>query len=171
MKFTPTPKPNNSELKEDISAFGRKLRLLEYFADDEGNITHETSEDIVRNKSNFVPPRGRDAALDQFIEQVQSFPVKSRGANQTKCNLSKSEWKALKRLQNDTHLVIKEADKGGCVVVMDDHYYESKIMEQLQDEDTYVQVEKNIDDVIMHLRYSQGLYQYITFPSLGKVMY
>ena len=32
LKFTPTPqKPNSKELKEDLAAFTRKVRLLEYF--------------------------------------------------------------------------------------------------------------------------------------------
>ena len=37
LKFTPTPKQNRSELKTDIQEFSRKLRLLEYFNDQQPN--------------------------------------------------------------------------------------------------------------------------------------
>ena len=42
-------------------------------------------------------------------------------------------------------------------MVMDDYYYESKIMEQLNDEDTYVQVGKNNDANLLHHLSKQDL--------------
>jgi hypothetical protein len=39
-------------------------------------------------------------------------------SSKTKCNLLKEEEKALKDLSNNDDIVIKEADKGGGVVIM-----------------------------------------------------
>ena len=56
LKFTPTPDINRSELRNDIEEIGRKLRLFEYF----DNNQNETDQSIVKNKSNFVPAKTSD---------------------------------------------------------------------------------------------------------------
>ena len=62
LKFTPTPSRSNSqELKEDVANFNRKLRLLEYFHDRE----EDEDDSLVKNKSDFVPPKHRNAALEK----------------------------------------------------------------------------------------------------------
>ena len=63
LKFTPTPeRGNQQELKEDIFEFTRKLRLAEYFYG-----TEDPDISLVKNKSDFIPPRNRNAALDRYI--------------------------------------------------------------------------------------------------------
>ena len=49
----------------------------------------------------------------------------------------KGEWFSLKSLMNNKDLVIKKADKGGVVVVMSSHHYETMVYKQLKDESTY----------------------------------
>ena len=48
-------------------------------------------------------------------------------------------------LSNDENIVIKEADKGGGVVVMNKTYYEQKILEMLGDQDYYKSTTENYD--------------------------
>ena len=63
LKFTPTPEKNNScELDDDVNAFIRKIRLCEYFDGEENN-----DVSLVRNKSNFTPPSGRNEILDTSL--------------------------------------------------------------------------------------------------------
>ena len=52
MKFTPTPKQNTKELKDDLQEFGHKLQLLEHFNDQQ----QQLDALLVKNKSNFAPP-------------------------------------------------------------------------------------------------------------------
>lgn len=59
-------------------------------------------------------------------------------------NLSRGEWEALKRLRRDNTVVIKSADKGCVVVVMDREQYESEAMWQLQDGKFYKSLDKPI---------------------------
>jgi hypothetical protein len=59
--------------------------------------------------------------------------------------LSKEEDIALKSLSRDKTIVIKEADKGGVVVVMDSNYYRTKIMQILTDTEFYAEINENHD--------------------------
>ncbi|XP_062602971.1 uncharacterized protein LOC134264726 [Saccostrea cucullata] len=62
-----------------------------------------------------------------------------------KANLSKEEEKALRNLSTGPNIVIKEADKGGAVVIMNNHFYKSKIMDMLQDNNFHKQIHGNDD--------------------------
>ena len=106
LKFTPTPPAGNAEkLTEDLKEFNGKLRLIEYF-----DGTEDSDKSLVRNKSNFIPHSERNAALDKYISTKEYFPKTN---NKIKQNFSKYESSAIKTLQNDESIIIKEADKGG----------------------------------------------------------
>ena len=63
--------------------------------------------------------------------------------------MSKDDWQALKELKNDESIVIKEADKGGAVVLMDSAHYEQMIYKQLEDKNTYKKVNPSCDNKTM----------------------
>ena len=75
LKFTPTPQQNKIEIKHDVQQFTRKLRLLEYFyKDNPEKEKNETSEiSIIKDKSNFWPPRNRDKILDHNIDFINNL--------------------------------------------------------------------------------------------------
>ena len=149
LKFTPTPSSNVTELKADIQEFNRKLRLAEYFesettvnnAETGAETSSETDSDdtasLVKNKSGFKPPHNRDKILESFIDYINSQPLSSQ---KTRNNLTIEERKALKSLSSDSSIVIKEADKGGSVVIMDTDYYVSKVQSMLNDQESYQEV-------------------------------
>lgn len=146
LKFTPTPIKNKDEVIKDTREFTRKLRLGEYFLD----AGHDTDESIVKNKSNFIPPRGRNHHLDQYIDHLHTAS-NIQGPNlNIKSNIPYSQKKALMELQNNSDLIIKEADKGGAIVLMDKEYYEEKIAEMLADTETYKEIPRSIDKDTMN---------------------
>lgn len=51
----------------------------------------------------------------------------------------------MKSLSNDCTIVIKEADKGGAVVIMDANYYENKITQMLSNGEFYEEIPENQD--------------------------
>ena len=57
--------------------------------------------------------------------------------DQEKDKLPRRYMEAIKKLANDSSVIITQADKGGGVVIMDRTDYESKMNELLQDSDTY----------------------------------
>jgi hypothetical protein len=140
LKFTPTPVTNTMDLEKDIQNFGRKLRLLEFF--DEDN-TQESDVNLVRNKSKFTPPRNRDTNLDMCVDYLTRMGENLKG-QQTKhnmSNLNKQERDALKSLQGNKGIIIKEADKGGAIVIMNTEFYAKKMSEMLQDPETYTLID------------------------------
>lgn len=139
LKFTPTPTANTEEMEMDIKKFCRKLRLVEYFAD------KETEEDrsLIRNKSKFTPKKGRNRHLDDYIDSITKHPLLPN-ENKRK-NITKNEELALRRLQTDTSVVIKEADKGGAIIIMDSDYYGKLVNEQLGDQTFYLEIQSNMD--------------------------
>lgn len=139
-KFTPTPeKSNTCELEYDLNEFFRKLRLHEYF---DGTENEDIS--LVRNKSNFVPPSGRNVHLDSYISTTKSIFNNFPKNNDTiKHNITIEQRKAISSLSDDKSIVIKEADKGGGIVIMNKDYYKSKILEMLSDASYYENISDN----------------------------
>ena len=138
LKFTLTPPIENPEqLTEDLKEFNRKMLLVEYF-----DGTEDTDESLVRNKSNFIPSPERINALDKFISTIEEFP-KTKPNAISKPNIIKSESNAIKSLQNDHSIIIKEADKGGATVIMDREHYKEMVENTLNDRGYYEVLETN----------------------------
>ena len=67
LKFVPTPRGINKGLiKEELEAYGRKLRLMWHFHNDE----REFSYDPFKKKSKFDPKR-KDAAIELYLSHLQ----------------------------------------------------------------------------------------------------
>ena len=133
LKLTPTPlKPNIQELNEDITEFTRKIRLVEYF---EGN-QDENDESLVRNKSSWIPPKGRD-------KDLEVIPLHPNENKNIKYNLSKPQQNCTTSLANDKNIIIKEADKGGATVIMDTSFYREQTDILLSNPDYYKQLEES----------------------------
>ncbi|GFO06495.1 flagellar protein flil [Plakobranchus ocellatus] len=71
LNFCPTPHHiNHIELSEDIHRFCRRLRLPEFFYDEENTKPHEPLPSFLQKPSSFTPNADRDPALDAFIKAV-----------------------------------------------------------------------------------------------------
>ena len=142
LKFCPTPKSNITELKGDLKEFERKFRLLEMFHN-----TDAKDNSLVKNKSNFHPNKGLNKDLDAFFDKLGNIDLKEN--KNVKNNLSHEQQKALEELKNNSEIVIKEADKGSAIVIMDREYYKEKIQTMLEDPQSYRPIDKNIDKKTM----------------------
>ena len=87
----------------------------------------DDDESLVRNKSNFVPPKGREQLLDNFVENTINIPLEAQDKSKIKRNIIISEQKALSLLANDSNIFIKQADKGGATVIMDKPFIKNKL--------------------------------------------
>ena len=138
LKFTPTPeKSNDEQLSNDIAEFHRKNKLKEYFYCNE-NI--EQDDSLVRNNSYFEPPRGRNQRLDEYIDMTKVIP-RNDPQRKTSFNITRNERKAIDNLAKDTSIEIKEADKGGGIVIMNKEFYKRKLLQMLDDKSFYKQIE------------------------------
>ena len=109
----------------------------------------DTDESLAKDKSNFCPPRNRNITLDNFIDFLTKFPLEELQVKDI--NLTKEEHNALQELRGDSEILIFEADKGGAVIVMDRTYYANKILEMLNDSQTYKEITANKDKNVMKL--------------------
>ena len=124
-------------MANDISEFHRKLKLKEYFY---CNDDLEQDDSLVRNNSYFEPPKCRNQNLDDYIETTKIIPTD--GSNKKKSfNITRNERLAID-LAKDSSIVIKEADKGGGIVIMNKEFYKRKILQMLEDKSFYKKVEK-----------------------------
>ena len=98
------------------------MRLKSHFNDrDDTNRSSEKYSSSIP-KSDWQPPKqGHD--LETFISSVESDIASHKPSKPKDDNLTRSERSALYDLQNRQEIIIKPADKGSAVVVMDrDHY-------------------------------------------------
>ena len=91
---------------------------------------------LVKNKSDCIHPNTRNAALERYIENVQNTPTTKSNQN-IQYNVSLPERNAIKSLANDQSIIIKEADKGGTVVIMDRENYKEIVKTMLSNEEYY----------------------------------
>ena len=145
-KFVPTPKsPDLLELEKDIKVFVRSLKLKEFFH----NFTPEEDVSIVYPKSDFTPTAKSPTLVNicetliNYAENLHTLPIVDK-----KDNLSKGERRALMDLKNDKSLVIKKADKGNVLVVLEKTFYKNQILSILNDINIYKKHDKNIDSKI-----------------------
>ena len=67
---------------------------------------------------------------------MQNTPTIKPNSNK-KYNISSAERNAIKSLANDQSIIIKEADTGGAVVIMDRERYIEKVEHMLSDKKKY----------------------------------
>lgn len=130
LKFIPKPlKSNEEEVQNAFDDFSRQLMISNFFK--YNGISQDSPQDNLPPKKLFVeksmwtPP---DNACDvNALEELESLNKSLRSVrlkqNKRKKNLSKAEFKALKSLQKNENIIIKPADKGSSVVILDRNSY------------------------------------------------
>ena len=135
LKFVPTPNNlNRAVLKEELESFGRRLRLMWHYRNEEGG----GEINIFRKKSTFNP-KGKDAAIEMYLSRLEE-EILALDTKLTYSNITREEKQALNDLRNDTSIIIKGADKGSAVVVWDRDDYLKEAEKQLSDKDVYEEV-------------------------------
>ena len=147
LTFCPTPgAPDKSQIWDDFKEFHRRLELMQFFnpTDDttESNINQSVidfmnenaKEDMndspadnvdpykeihrpFKNKSTWKPnPPNR--TLDTYKRAFKMNLLNTKVKQCHQHNLTKEQWKGLMELRKNPEIVIKKADKGSAVVIM-----------------------------------------------------
>lgn len=74
----------------------------------------------------------------QSLVEKKLRDIDSTTVEDIQSNLSQREQNALKSLRKNPHIIIRPADKGGTVVVLDRKLYNKQIFTMLSDSDTYI---------------------------------
>lgn len=112
----------------------------------------------LKPKSTRMPPTMDCPEIDLFLKLVtaefekmdQNYDTYIPGKNK---NLKKSEMEALLSLEKDDTIILKPADKGGNLVLMDHKKYTTMCYQLLRDKETYTILGKDpTDDFLEELR-------------------
>ncbi|XP_071124035.1 uncharacterized protein [Mytilus edulis] len=150
LNFCPTPNSiDNMKLGDDLDNFARTLRIKEYFGNkdkeldnEEDTDTSDSEEEIIiphfKKKSSWIPKPSKSATLEDVIDKIKSDVVHLASNKYSSFyNTSPDEKKAIQSLRNRDDIVIKPADKGSAVVIMDKANYIAEAVRQLSDERFY----------------------------------
>lgn len=121
LTFIPTPNgPDRMGLRRDLHTYHRRLKLLDYFSyqsdfpsrwEPKTDVTSPSIQTLIRND----------------VTSFNKFRVKPT----TKFNLTIQQLSAIKNLANNPHIIIKPADKGSQIVIMDKIQYLQEANRQL----------------------------------------
>lgn len=123
------------QLLKDLDHFARNMRLKEYFHNRES--PNETRPPMPSYK-HWTPPPQRDKCLDMYISAVQRDILEAYKTRVPyRPNLTKEEKSALEQLGNNHDIVIKPADKGGAIVLLNKEDYVEEANRQLSNASFY----------------------------------
>lgn len=159
LNFIPTKGSNKDIIEQsrwDIQQYHRRLKLAAYYE-------HKNDSDPppFTPRSNWVPPAGTlSTELTALIAADTNHFDSSFQMCRVRPNLSSEEAAALKELSNNKHIIIKPADKGSTVVVMDRDQYLWEGYRQLMDTNYYTKLDKPIylDTIKLVDKIAQTLY-------------
>ena len=76
-------------------------------------------------------------SIEQDLHRIKYRPPKKK-------NLSKVEYQSIKSLRNHPDIIIKPADKGSAIVILDKHNYIAEGERQLQNEQFYEETNSDL---------------------------
>ena len=164
LKFCPTQtRADPGTVRLELDNFHNKLRTKQFFERENpfkvnSNKTNQTAipktvygctpfnntKLLLKLKppSKWRAPTG-SPSLETYINMNELSLNKIQTVKITKQNITQGERKSLKNLARDKTIVIKPADKGGAVVVMNTVDYITEAQRQLNDHKTYKKLEKD----------------------------
>ena len=96
-----------------------------------------------RQKSNYEPPVSTNRRIEDYVHALKIETTKLWPHKTISHNLSLQERQALRDLSRNKDLVIKKADKGSTIVILDKKDYMTKGFKHLSDLDTYKKLDQD----------------------------
>lgn len=117
LKYAPEKSIDKFETYIDLKKFMRKLNLKKLFAINNSKTKEEPLyvQTTLKNNSTFNPPTSGNQSLGAFQKMVEDDLRKLENRNSHK---SKNVWKTNKALGNRKEVIIRPADKGGGLVIL-----------------------------------------------------
>jgi len=156
MNFCPTPLDlDPGEMRGDLDQFHRRLRLLAKFEDSTSEVpdiltteqqnhcTYAFESSKFKKKSTFNPP-GPPAMEAMILTNEIALNKRPEPKHPKLTNISKGERKAIYNLTKNLDIIIKPADKGSAVVVMNRKDYIAEGYKQLSDTNFYKKIDKDL---------------------------
>ena len=147
LKFIPDRhKVDKLKLLADLAEWERRMRLKEFFYVEgaEPQIKQDEKDPLekfkVPKKSSFTPNKGCDMWLDMYIEMDKTDIINSL-KKLGKLNISPGENDAFLSLLHNDDIVIRPADKGSGIVVLDKTKYVESLQAEMEESNSYTMTE------------------------------
>ena len=130
LSFSILPKHfNSTQMDVDLRRFERTMKWMQVFADE----PNTQPESIFKTKKHNLPKEKPSKKLANFLYTVRAM-IFGSDLKQSNTNLPPHEEQAMKQLvqaQKEGKIVIKKADKGGAIVIMNRDDYVEGMMEHI----------------------------------------
>lgn len=136
LSFVPTPRNKQPKLphKDSIAQLINNINTRYFFRKD------TKPKPAIHRPTGWTAPENNNLELNQFIDDLHQYSYEPVEEEITS-NISELEYQALKQLKDNKDIIIKEADKGKGVVLMNREDYIKKANEHLHDTNTYRKVD------------------------------
>jgi hypothetical protein len=160
LSFTPCPKrPKDEIIKECLDEFKRRMNLKWHFR----KTNRKTNNfPYLKRRSGWNPPESKNTKMVEYFSKITediTYLLRHKmttmvnlpnndytlrhGVKNKNYNLTKEEASSLKKLKNNDGIIIKKADKGGGIAIMDRREYENKVITMLSDSTTYLKLTRD----------------------------
>ena len=135
LTFIPTPSSaDKMALRREVHMYHRRLKILDHF-DYEEDHEHEP----FLEPSNWEPKSNRVAPHIRALVEGDRLALENFNPSaERRQNISPEQRQALKSLAGNRDVIIKPADKGGQIVLLDRCFYLQEALRQLNDTTYYV---------------------------------
>lgn len=129
--FMPTPSYNAFHTRVDLYKLFRNIKLKRF----------EAKETCSFKKKSLFVPNVSDSAITVFEKMVlKDISTLEQSRYGVKYNMSKLDLSELKDLASDNSVVLKPANKGSAIVVLDTSDYMREAYRQLNDTSSYYRI-------------------------------
>ena len=152
LTFIPTPSNDNilKEIKTSLRNLFNKMSTVYHFRN------MKPFDKTLHRKTNWTAPKPKNKNLLKYFTETEQDIInfiKFTDFSNTTHNLDKTEQNALEKMRtNNKNIIIKKADKGGAIVIMDENDYIDKIMKHLNDKTSYEIIVKNNEIILKDLK-------------------
>ena len=162
LKFCPSPNfPDPGELREDMDNLHRRVRQIAFFESEDSispddSSTPPTQSQNLNSSEPFkhrkfkLKSTGRGPAAPNTVElMVKSNEIdllKNHTFNMKQQNISPKEREAMKELSRNTDIIIKPADKGGAIVILNRNDYLREGYTQLSNRNFYQEIPEDLTE-------------------------
>lgn len=135
------PEIEKKQLKFDLQAYHRRLKLKTFF---EGKRKDSRKVPFTHN-SDWTPSLSSLPIQIRHIITADNYALRKLNWGQKVApNLTRDETRALRQLRENTNIVIKPADKGNAIVILDRQQYTWEGERQLKNKDHHVELSRPI---------------------------
>ena len=154
--FCPTPgAPDIGNIIQDLDVFKRKTRLNLFFSGSNQDSMEQNTQSGVPFEHKFLKLKSTFNPVGPFQLETMFYSIEQdlhrlKYRQPRKKNLTKEEYKSIKSLRNNPDIIIKPADKGSAIVILDKQYYINEGERQLHNNHFYEETETDLTGEVIH---------------------